>query len=198
MYRPHGTFQAHATGSETCAEQHGCGPSSSPIIRLSAKVRLLNFGQMRERADIRILVAIGEEYHSYREVIAASVRLLRPHVEVLSTGLAALEQELADFDPQLVVSSEERATIHSPPIAWVRVSTREPTKPTEIWMWEDRWEATTPKSILLAQVIDSIEEKLAKTDDPTERSPLQESPRSDIRHAYHPILFPERTNRTWG
>lgn len=128
-------------------------------------------------------MAIGEEYHSYREVIAASVRLLRPHVEVLSTDLAALEQKLADFDPQLVVSSQPRATIHSPPIAWVRVSTNEPTKPTEIWMWEDRWEATRPKSILLAQVIDSIEEKLARTDEPNARSPQQESSGSGIRHA---------------
>ena len=128
-------------------------------------------------------MAIGEEYHSYREVIAASIRLLRPHVEVLSTGLEEQEQKLADFDPQLVVSSQPRATIHSPPIAWVRVATREPTKPTEIWMWEDRWEATKPKSILLAQVIDSIEEELAKTDNPNDRSPLQESSGSGIQYA---------------
>lgn len=128
-------------------------------------------------------MAIGEEYRSYREVIAASLSLLRPHVEVLSTGLEDLERKVADFGPQLVVSSRSRATAHSPPIAWVRVATTEPTKPTEIWMWEDRWEATEPNAILLVQVIDSIEEKLARRDDPNDLSPPRERSGSGIRHA---------------
>jgi hypothetical protein len=124
---------------------------------------------------IRVLVAIEEEYRSYREVIAASVSLLRPHVEVLSTGLEALEQKVADFAPQLVVSSQSRATIRPPPIAWVRVSTGEHTMTTEIWLREERWEETGPKAILLAGIIDDIEEKLAPTEAPPDPSPRERS-----------------------
>jgi hypothetical protein len=134
----------------------------------------------------RVLVAIEEEYRSYREVIAASVSLLRPHVEVMSTGLEALEQKVADFAPQLVVSSQSRATIRPPPIAWVRVSTGEPTMTTEIWLREERWEDTGPKAILLAGIIDGIEEKLAPTEDPNDTSPRERSG-SGTRRPVRPV-----------
>ena len=135
---------------------------------------------------IKVLVAIEEEYRSYREVIAASVSLLRPHAEVLSTGLEALEQKVADFAPPLVVSSQSRATIRPPPIAWVRVATEDPTRPTEIWLREERWEETGPKAILLAGIIDGIEGKLARKEASTDPSPRERSG-SGTRRPVQPV-----------
>ncbi len=51
----------------------------------------------------RVLVAYGEEYRAYREVIAAGVRLLRPHTEVSTATPTDLEAKIALLDPQVVV-----------------------------------------------------------------------------------------------
>src|SRR5215212_819702 len=111
----------------------------------------------RGRARIRVLVAIEEEYRSYREVIAACIRLLRPHVEVSTTAPEGMERKVASFEPQLIVSSRLRTAILSPPIAWITIPTADPTKPTEIWLGEDRWEAAELEANvvgLLGRVID--------------------------------------------
>jgi hypothetical protein len=123
----------------------------------------------RGRARIRVLVAIEEEYRSYRDVIAACIRLLRPHVEVSSTTLEGLERKAASLAPQLIVSSRSRTAIPSPPIAWITIPTEDPTKPTEVWLGEERWEAAELETNvvgLLTRVIDHAEEALAAADDP--------------------------------
>jgi hypothetical protein len=43
---------------------------------------------------MRVLVAFGDEYRAYREVIAAGIRMLRPQVEVATATPAELEGEL--------------------------------------------------------------------------------------------------------
>ena len=118
---------------------------------------------------MRILLAIEEEYRSYREVIAACIRLLRPHVEVSTNGLEGMERKVASFEPQLIVSSRPRTAIPSPPIVWITIPTADPTKPTEIWLGEDRWEAAELETNvvgLFGRVIDRTEEKLAAAGEP--------------------------------
>jgi hypothetical protein len=102
-------------------------------------------------------------------VIAACIRLLRPHVEVSSTTLEGLERKAASLAPQVIVSSRSRTAIPSPPIAWITIPTDDPTKPTEVWLGEDRWEAAELEANvvgLLTRVIDHAEEALAAADDP--------------------------------
>jgi hypothetical protein len=166
---------------------------------------------VRGRARIRVLVAIEEEYRSYRDVIAACIRLLRPHVEVSSTTLEGLERKAASFEPQLIVSSRSRTAIPSPPIAWITIPTDDPTKPTVVWLGEDRWEAAELETNvvgLLGRVIDQAEEALAAAGDPNaplarptgsgditrheDRSgPDTESDRVSVRRS-SPHLFEER------
>jgi hypothetical protein len=119
--------------------------------------------------SMKVLVAIEEEYRSYREVIAAGIRLLRPHVEVSITDPEGLEREAASLDPQLVVSSQPRTAIPSPPIVWIEIPTEDPLKPTEVWLGEERWEAAESEANvvgLLGRVIDLLEEELAVAGDP--------------------------------
>ena len=120
---------------------------------------------------MRVLVAIEEEYRSYREVIAACIRILRPHVEVSTTAPEGLEQKVASFEPQLIVSSRPKTAIPSPPIVWIRVPTEAPTRPTEIWLGEGPGGEVAPEANvvgLLAQVIDRIEEELAAAGGPND------------------------------
>jgi hypothetical protein len=102
-------------------------------------------------------------------VIAACIRLLRPHVEVSSTAPEGLERKAASFEPQLIVSSRSRTAVPSPLIAWITIPTEDPTKPTEVWLGEDRWEAAKLETNvvgLLGRVIDRAEEELAAAGDP--------------------------------
>jgi hypothetical protein len=70
---------------------------------------------------MRILVAFDEVYRTYREVIAAGIQLLRPQVEVTTTDLDELEQEVARLHPQVVVCSRDRPASVPPGVAWIVV-----------------------------------------------------------------------------
>jgi hypothetical protein len=165
----------------------------------------------RGRTRIRVLVAIEEEYRSYREVIAACIRLLRPHVEVSTTATEGLERKAASFEPQLIVTSRSRTAIPSPLIAWITIPTDDPTKPTEVWLGEDRWEVAELETNvvgMLGRVIDRAEEALAAAGDPNaplarpegsgdiarhedRQGPDTESDETSSRHS-SPHLFEER------
>jgi hypothetical protein len=70
----------------------------------------------------RILVAFEDEYRSYRDVIAVSIRLLRPCVEVATSDLGALEEELARLDPHLVICSCPRPASSNAVDTWIEIS----------------------------------------------------------------------------
>lgn len=131
---------------------------------------------------IRILVAFEDEYGSYRGVIAAAIKVLRPHVEVATAELEGLQQEVERFDPQLVVCSRPKTAIHSPTIAWIMLSTDEVTHPNEVWLGERRWEATEPAMEMLVSVVDGVEERLDQTKDPTNRREPPDMQGSRARH----------------
>ncbi len=67
----------------------------------------------------RVLVAYAEEYRAYREVIAAGIRLLRPHAEVRTAGPTDLGAELERFGPQLVVCGAPGRPDPGDVLAWV-------------------------------------------------------------------------------
>jgi hypothetical protein len=137
-------------------------------------------------------VAFDDNYRSYREVIAASIKLLRPHVEVVTTDLEGMEQEVARFGPQLIISSRPKMTIQSPTMAWIKVPTDEPTQPAEVWLGQDRWEATEPAMEMMAQAIDGIEEYLAPTDPPIGGSDQQPGAfrKAGKKHPAHRAVSP--------
>jgi hypothetical protein len=110
---------------------------------------------------VRILLAFEEDYRSYREVIAATIRVLRPHVEVSTTDPEGLEREVARLRPQLIVSCRPKATFRPPTMAWIKVASDKPTQPSEVWFGQDRWETVDPVMKTITQIVDSIEQKLA-------------------------------------
>jgi hypothetical protein len=70
---------------------------------------------------MRVLVAFEELYRTYRETIAASIRVLRPNLEVTTTGLHDLEGDVARRDTQVVISSQERPAHLRPGVTWIEV-----------------------------------------------------------------------------
>ncbi len=85
------------------------------------------------------------------------------------TGLEELEQKVARFDPQVVVSSRPQKAIQSHTITWVKVPTDDLTQPTRVWFGERRWETRKPTLETLVAIIDGTEEKLAQRKDAKKR-----------------------------
>jgi hypothetical protein len=124
--------------------------------------------RVEELAEIRILVAVEDDYRAYREVIAAGIRVLRPHVEVATSGLDALEEELSRLDPHVVICSLP-ATMVGPSnrVAWVTLSL-DPTRPTVICVDGRYSKVHNPMFEALLGVVDEAE-PLAAVEESTTR-----------------------------
>lgn len=116
---------------------------------------------MQGGSRVRILVAIDEEYRSYREVIAGALAAVRPHFEVATAGVEALDEEVKRFDPHLVISSLPAASVAR--LAWVHLSL-DPVQPSVVCVGGHRMEVHNPVLDNLLEVIDQVED-LVDTDD---------------------------------
>jgi hypothetical protein len=111
---------------------------------------------LMEGADIRVLVAMEDDYRAYREMIAAALRIQRPGFEVESTTLEALEEELERFDPQVVIcGGHEEMEPDDRPAAWIELSL-DPILPTKISGGGRHLERTNPTTEELLEVIDGL------------------------------------------
>ena len=66
-------------------------------------------------------MAFDDQYRSYREVIAAAIRVFRPQVEVSITGLDGLEAQVARLNPRVVISSQNRPPSLRAGVTWVQL-----------------------------------------------------------------------------
>jgi hypothetical protein len=107
------------------------------------------------RVLTRILVAIEDSYHAYRETIAAGIRVLRPETEVKSITLEELEGELERFDPQVVICSGHKEVEPGTRLAWIELSV-DPTMPTKISVGGRHFERTNPTVEELLEVIEEV------------------------------------------
>jgi hypothetical protein len=67
----------------------------------------------------RVLVAIAPR--SYRESLALSVRVHRPHAEVLLVDPESLEAELEGLSPHLVVCNEATGAVRAAAHSWIEI-----------------------------------------------------------------------------
>jgi hypothetical protein len=117
---------------------------------------------------MRVLVAFEEDYRIYQDVIAASVRLLRPRVKVESAELGALGDYIERFDPQLVISTHPNSVDPGGRPAWVELSL-ETFQPAKVCVGGRYSERTNPTLDMLLGVIDEVEELLVTNNEPRSR-----------------------------
>jgi hypothetical protein len=89
---------------------------------------------VRRLIMMRILVAFEDEYLIYRKMIAAAISILCERVEVETAGLDALDEQIARFDPQVVICSRPN-TIIDPGgrPTWIELSLHHnPIQPTKV------------------------------------------------------------------
>ncbi len=90
-------------------------------------------------------------------MIAAAIRVLRPHAEVEIATLEALGEEMERFDPDLVICSRPNTVDPGGRIAWVELSI-ESTRPSKICVGGRYSESTNPTVEVMLAVIDEVEE----------------------------------------
>ena len=106
---------------------------------------------------MRILVAFGDDYRTYRDVIAAGISILRPRVEVETASLETLAEEVERLDPHLVICCGHEAAPSGGVPAWVELSIA-PTRPTRVCVSGRYSERTNLTREVLLEVIDEVEE----------------------------------------
>ncbi len=94
-------------------------------------------------------------------MIAAGIQVLRPQVEVTTSGLDALEEEIARLDPHLVICSLPATMGPGDRLAWVELSI-DPTQPTVICVGGRYSEVRNPALEVLLRVIDEVERLIAE------------------------------------
>ena len=102
-------------------------------------------------------MAFEQVYGSYQGVIAAAIRVLRPHAEVETATLEALGEEMERFDPELVICSRPSTAAPGGRIAWVEISI-ESSRPSKICVDGRYSESTNPTLEVLLAVIDEVDE----------------------------------------
>ena len=90
-------------------------------------------------------------------MIAASIRILRPHTEVETTTLDALGEEVERFDPELVICSRPNTVNPGGRLAWIELSI-DSTRPSKVCIGGRYSESTNPTLEVLLAVIDEVEE----------------------------------------
>jgi hypothetical protein len=104
---------------------------------------------------IRVLVTLEDDYRVYKETIAAVLQILRPDIEVESTSLDALEEELERLDPQVVICSGHKEIESDGISAWIELSL-DPTQPTKIRVGKRHLERTNPTLKELVEIVDEL------------------------------------------
>jgi hypothetical protein len=118
---------------------------------------------MLGRNRVRILVAIEEDYRSYREVIAGAIGAIRPQFEVATAGVGALDEEVKRFDPHLVICSLPATSGSVERMAWLELSL-DPHRPSVVCVGGRHTEVHNPLLDTLLEVIDQVED-LVDADD---------------------------------
>ncbi len=113
---------------------------------------------------MRVLVAFEDTRYLYRTVISRALRDLRPELNVRSTALSELEQELSSFDPHVVVCSQPNG-VHPGRGAWVEIPTEDVIEDDEqrladICLDGEHWKSDGPPLKEILEVLDEAEERL--------------------------------------
>jgi hypothetical protein len=109
---------------------------------------------------MRVLLAMQEDYRIYREVMAGSLRAMRPCLEVAVADHTEFEERLESFKPQVVICGGRSFARREWPIAWVDLafdSVVPLQRPALIWVNSCCREILNPAFGDLISLIDEVD-----------------------------------------
>ena len=118
-------------------------------------------GGVRSYNKTRILVAFEDGYRSYADALAKAIGAARPHLDVATLGLEALQTEMARLDPHVIIRSSPNPATEQQEgkLAWVELSV-DPHRPSKFCVSGRRWESLNPSLEELLDVVEETEQLL--------------------------------------
>lgn len=111
--------------------------------------------EQKDQTKIRIIVAFEDEFHAYQGALAATIRILRPEVELVTAELKKLGTVANRFSPDIVIGSRFKDTELEGIPAWIKLSL-DPAQVTKIYMEGKYSEMVNPTLDKLLVVIDEV------------------------------------------
>lgn len=112
--------------------------------------------------QMRVLVALEDEYRAYREVLAAGFQALRPGTRVSTTVPSGLEEEMVRFDPQVIISNRPGSADTGDSVTWIELPT-DPSRPTVVSFGGRSFEQSNPTLDALLEIVDEAERRPRRT-----------------------------------
>lgn len=139
----------HAGASEVLSKEIGFEEMLAAVRRL---------GQAsRETEQLRVMLAYEDTHVAYRDVLASTIRALRPHIALTVISLRTLEGEVKRLDPHLVVSSRENTIDPGGRAAWYMLS-QEPGETSVVCLDGQSFGTENPGLEQLLQIVDETED----------------------------------------
>ena len=86
---------------------------------------------------MRVLIAMEEGHQLYRDVLAGSLKAMRPPLEVATAALDDFEERLRSFDPHVVICGGQNFARSEGPLVWIDLAF-DPTmplqRPAQFWV----------------------------------------------------------------
>jgi hypothetical protein len=108
---------------------------------------------------MRVLITVEEGYRLYRDVLAGSLKAMRPTLEVATVALDDFEERLKSFEPHLAICGGQNFARSEGPVAWIDLafgSTMPLQRPAQFWVDGRYWEITNPDIQNMLSVIDEV------------------------------------------
>jgi hypothetical protein len=110
-------------------------------------------------SGMRVLIAMGNDYWVYREVMAGCLNAMRPHLEVVTASPEDFEEHLESFKPLVVICGGRDFARTGEPLAWMDLafdSVVPLERPAQIWVGCCCREMSNPGVEDLITVIDEV------------------------------------------
>ena len=108
---------------------------------------------------LRVLIAMEEWYRLYRDVLAGSLKAMRPPLEVATAVPDDFEEHLKTFEPHVVICGGQNFARSEGPLAWIDLAF-DPTMPlrrsAQFWVAGRYRKIPNPELKNLLSVIDEV------------------------------------------
>ena len=108
---------------------------------------------------MRVLIAMEEDYQLYRDVLAGSLKAMRPLLEVATAAPEEFEERLGSFEPHVVICDGQNFARPGGSVAWIDLAF-DPTmplqRPAQFWVEGRCRKILNPDLKNLLSVIDEV------------------------------------------
>ena len=115
----------------------------------------MSIGTQHERTGIKIIIGFDDEYHAYRETLAATIRILRPEAEVMTVEQEKLGGVVKRFGPDIVIDGQFKDGDLDDVRAWIELAL-DPTQSTKVRVDGQYSEVVNPTLDKLLVIIEEV------------------------------------------